>query len=115
MNQYGDTLTVVRQSRAPRHGDRGETYPPVTFSGWWIAPDTSTEVVSTTRTVTTTRLKAYGGPPRPDIRRDDRIYLAADPRVDTNGKPVEPSWQVDGDIERWGPGESVVTLKRVSN
>lgn len=112
--QYGDTLTVVRQRRL-RHGDRGEPYPPVTTGGWRIAPDTSTEDTGTTRTTTTTRLKAYGGPPNPDIRRDDRVHLAHEPRTDRQGRPTEPRWQVDGDIERWGPGKAVVTLKRVSN
>jgi hypothetical protein len=111
---YGTTLAVVRTVPA-RHGDRGPVRSETVYDGFEIAAEGSPEDAGAVRDITTTRLKAYGGPDaRPDIRPDDRVYLSVDRRTDRNGRPLDPTWQVEGEPGFWGPGLSVVALKRVT-
>ncbi|GAA1401997.1 hypothetical protein GCM10009613_61200 [Pseudonocardia kongjuensis] len=111
---YGTVLVVVRQRRL-RHGDRATEADETVYDGWEIAPEAPTETDGTVRDITTTRLQAYGGPERrPDIRPDDRVHLAVDRRRDRHGRALQPSWQVVGEPSYWGPGETVVSLQRVT-
>jgi hypothetical protein len=112
---YGTVLTVRRQRRDD-DGDLGGPAVDVVLRGYEIAPEGSTERADGARETTTERVAAYGGPPQPDLRPGDLVYLEGDPRHDAQGRPVPPPWYVVGAAEDWGsstwqPGH-VVKLQR---